>query len=241
MLKKMRKTLFILIPFVVTNVGHYIHYAGVLSLFLAQVPESKARENLNFLNEWSRLLHFENRNREVVSNEFYLAEGRDVKSEKDAFLEALNSKEGAQLACNFPARYKLFQKYFPNTRKINLNNCLELNKFLSTLSGSKISFGLASEYFKAPSSSFGHLMLVIHEDSKPNLYSSVIHYAAKTNPKDGFFSYSMKGLTGGYYGYYLKTNLFDKLNEYSKIEQRFVHYYTLDLSAEKLEFLKFVL
>lgn len=207
-------------------------------IFFTLNPEIRAQVNKSFLNEWTKLLHFEDGQKQVVSTEFYISKTHQPLDEYNQFIEILKTDKAKDLICNFPARYLLIKKHFPSILKINLRKCQILNDFLRNIKGDKVSLGLASEYFKAPSSAFGHLMLVIHENSKPSVSSSVIHYAAKTNPTDGFLSYTMKGLTGAYYGYYLKTNLFDKLNEYSKIEQRFIHFYELNLTSDQLLFLK---
>lgn len=234
----MRRILFILVPFQKVFVEYYTHFIGILLIFFTFNSETSAKVNKSFMNEWKKLLHFEDGQKQVVSTEFYISKAHQPQDEFNQFIRILKTDKAKELVCNFPARYKLIQKHFPSILKINLRECQSLNDFLRNIKGDKISLGLASEYFKAPSSAFGHLMLVIHENSKPSVSSSVIHYAAKTNPTDGFLSYTMKGLTGAYYGYYLKTNLFDKLNEYSKIEQRFIHYYELNLDPDQLHFLK---
>lgn len=196
---------------------------------------------MSFDQEWLNLLHYESDGTpEVKNTEFYLSNSQRPGDESNEFLRLYNLEERAssKVHCYFPARYYLLEKYGKIRRKGGFQGCTELNKFLKETPGDHVSLAITSEYLNAPSSAFGHLMLVIHENKIPSLTDSVVHYSAETKREDGLFAYALKGLTGSYPGYYFKEKLFSKIHEYGHVEQRYLFYAKLDLTAEQIYFLK---
>ncbi len=61
----------------------------------------------------------------------------------------------------------------------------------------------ASGYVNSPASMFGHTFLRIDSSLENSpLLSFAVNYAALTDPKDGGIAFTVKGMLGGYKGYY---------------------------------------
>lgn len=193
------------------------------------------------LNGWRKIFHsFKDSTTTPINREFF-AYSKDIKKERDFFIETLlrNNSLSKELACNFPSRYTYLYEKIKDIPKINLETCRNLEDFLKNIPGKKISIAMTSEYLNAPSSAFGHIMLVIHQKEEIKLHDKVIHYAAKTSPTDNSLLYSAKGISGGYPGFYIIEPLFQKLYEYSNIEQRYIFHERIKLSDKEVLFLKY--
>jgi hypothetical protein len=195
---------------------------------------------LENFREWKSILHFSSDNlKEVVTQDFYLTNGQNLLVEVQEFKEILSSEDGKYLACAFPARYNLLSKTFKDTRQINLNECKELQDFISGFKKKNLSLIMTSELMNAPASAFGHVLLVLHNEKQPEMDSDVIHFSAITGEDDGFFRYAKKGLTGDYFGYYMRNKFFEKYHEYSSVEQRYLFSYELNVTEKQKELLLF--
>ncbi len=181
---------------------------------------------------WKNLLH----NKEIISPDWYLSNEKTPKAEFEQFEKELRSSSGGRLVCEFPARFYYFKEILKQETLHNLNNCSELNEFYQQFNKNRISLALTSEYYNAPSSAFGHIMLVFHNDSTPELDSIAVHFSALTR-QDDFIHYSANGLSGNYYGYFFQEPFFKKYNEYSNIEQRYLFIHELKLTDIERKFL----
>tara|TARA_R110000868_G_scaffold20678_5_gene87139 strand:+ start:5133 stop:6839 length:1707 start_codon:yes stop_codon:yes gene_type:complete len=180
---------------------------------------------------------------QVSNSEYFLGNSNSIIDEYNVFKTTFNTNEtlNKEYACAFPARFSLYKEMNPNIANIHLEECLELNSFLDALPGNKISIGLASEHLSSPSSSFGHLMLILHNQDELKLDDLVIHFAAKTDKRDGFLSYAFKGLTGGYPSYFIIEPFYNKLHEYVDKEQRTLYVNEITISPKELKLLKYML
>lgn len=142
---------------------------------------------------------------------------------------SVSEKEIADYSCEYPARAYLQAKDSGTLH--NLDNCSALNDFITTFEKKYVSLVLTSEYYNAPSSAFGHIMLLLHNEVNPELNSTVIHFSAMTR-QDDFLHYTANGLSGKYYGHFFQEPFFKKLNEYSNIEQRYLFIHTLSMTPD---------
>lgn len=182
--------------------------------------------------EWKNLLHFDNAENEIMSPQWYLSQEKTAKSEYEIFLNAFNSDQPQSIFCEFPARFLYLKNSFAFKNLHNLDKCDDLNQFFKSFDKQNISVAITSEYYNAPSSAFGHIMFVLHNQLTPELDSKVIHFSALTR-NDDFLHYSMNGLTGNYSGYFFQEPFFKKYNEYSKIEQRYIFIHPLKLTENQ--------
>jgi hypothetical protein len=192
--------------------------------------------NLYSDEKWNKLLHHYDGENQIVSSEFYLTNNINStpKEELKETLKLLNSKFGKKIACNFPARYNYLKSNNYDIQDFDLLKCDKLNDFIQNFNKDKVSLVFTSEYTNNPSSAFGHTMLLFSDDNKSLNIGDAVHFVAKTNNKDGFFSYAKKGLNGSYNGYFLREPFFKKIYEYNTLEQRYMYIYTLDFSKKQI-------
>ena len=187
---------------------------------------------------WNKIIFFSDNKPKVVSSKFYLSHEKKLtaKKELDATIKLLKSKKyGYTTACNYPLRYTFIKSQNIDIPTYNLKSCSELQKFTQNFKNSELYLAFSSEYISVPSSAFGHVMLLFKDKTKPIEIANVIHFAATTQKKDGFFKYNYKGLTGGYEGHYALSYLFKKLYEYNTKEQRNIYLYRLNFSDKQIK------
>ena len=85
-----------------------------------------------------------------------------------------------------------------------------------------------------PSSMFGHTLFRIDRADNPSaLTAYALHFAATTSGDNGFV-YVIKGLTGGYPGYFSVMPYYEKVKSYNDIEDRDIWEYRLNLTPEEI-------
>ncbi len=185
---------------------------------------------------WDRLMHAEHGISRVQSPEFFITHnGRvNLELERQEFIKILRSAEGQALACQFPARYKWLARQTENIPAFDLNRCTDLQTFTKGFQQKHFYIAYVSEYLDAPASAFGHLILVFHDGQMPMDLADTVHFAATTN-REGTLQYAAKGLTGGFEGYFIREPFFTKKKDYLLFEQRAIHLYKIELSADELE------
>lgn len=185
---------------------------------------------------WDRLMHAENGVSRVQSGEFFITHnGRvNLEFERQEFIKILRTADGQTLACQFPARYKWLARQTENIPTFDLTRCTDLQAFTKGFQQKHFYIAYVSEYLDAPASAFGHLMLVFHDGQMPIDLADTIHFAATTN-REGALQYAAKGLTGGFEGYFIREPFFNKKKDYLLFEQRAIHLYKIEFSADALE------
>ena len=184
---------------------------------------------------WKKLLHFEGAHSRVTADEFFLSiNGKNnATAELIETIRLLDSKDGFEIACNFPARYRWIRSTKKGVADFDLNRCVELQNFLKSFQKETLSIVFVSEFIDVPASAFGHIMLVFKNSNSPLPLADTIHFAAVTEHED-FLKYAYRGLTGGYDGFFIRQPLFEKQYEYNITEQRALHFYKLNFSEEEI-------
>jgi len=188
--------------------------------------------------QWNKIIHFSNNQPNIISSNFYLSSAKPLtaKQELNATIALLQSKNnGYVTACNYPLRYTFLKSQNLNIPTYNLQHCKQLNKFFDEFKDNSVYLAYSSEYISVPSSAFGHIMVLLKNKNAPIEVAKIVHFAAVTDKKDGFFQYNYKGLTGGYKSYYILDSFFKKIYEYNTKEQRNIYLYKLDFSKQQLE------
>lgn len=158
---------------------------------------------------------------------------KEIESAKNVLMSNLST----QYKCKFPARF-LFLKNNFSTIKGDLTSCAKFQSFRRRINSDYVSILFASEYLNAPSSAFGHTMLLFHKNEKISPFDDVIHFSASPVKNDFFLKYIYKGLTGGYSsGFYIDSS-FRKIHEYLVNEQRRIYQYELHLNNDQRQFLE---
>lgn len=182
---------------------------------------------------WSSLFHASKTKSDVLSDEYFFNESKNLKKEYFEFSEALKKPEGFSIACNYPSRYT-YLRQTSDVPSFDLTKCEGLNNFIKSFASDKVSLVFSTEHFKSPASSFGHVMLLFERNDGLFDISQVVHFAAIHRGKDSFIKYVSKGISGGYEGYYFREPFFIKLNEYNEVEQRYLYIYSLNFSKAEI-------
>ncbi len=175
---------------------------------------------------------------EVDSTDFFLSrEGKTSPlKELEATVAALQSQP--ELQCRFPARAQWLhrQGLLPNLA-IDNDHCPELQRWLAKFNASSVSLIFPAAYLNSPSSMFGHLFLRINPKKRDDgnlLLAQTINFAATVNHDDPELVYALRGLFGGYPGTVTVLPYYEKVKEYSELENRDIWEYQLNLNPEEI-------
>ncbi len=218
--------------------------------YLAELQQRAAEGRLAERREWRVLLHYR-RNAlgdGVISDaddpRFFLAsEGKtDPAAELAATLAAFFSTApvGAQLQsaqCAFVARYTWLRQVLGfDPARMSVHACEDYTRWKAELDAEAATFVFTSAYLNNPASLFGHTLLRLdrrRESTSTPLLAYAVSYAADDRGATGLM-YGIKGMTGGFAGYF-ELQTYDQLvRNYSDIENRDIWEYRLNLDAEQL-------
>lgn len=212
----------------------------------AYLDELKGRANSLALHEdhyWRILLHVRPGiagTRSLVDDpRFFLSPSgkTDPAMELSATLDGLFDNTAAPpYFCRFPARYAWLARSLEidPTRIPRPPPCPEVDNILRIIDGQSVAMVFASGYVNSPASMFGHTFLRIDSRLKSPLLSFAVNYAARTNPSDGGIAFTAKGMFGGYQGFYSVMPYYDKVREYSNIDQRDLWEYSLNMTPDEV-------
>lgn len=208
------------------------------------IPADKLHE-LAHSPVWHLLLRYEPAHTpsgvrsEARSAHYFLAsDGREnPEAELIALTTALQSSvNGDQhAACRFPARALWLHEQTglgtPST------NCPAYDEWRGLVNPQQATLVFASDYLNNPSSMFGHTFLRLDapgqtEDTR--LLAYAVNYAAQADAKNPFV-FAIKGLSGGYPGVFSLMPYYEKVKEYSDMENRDLWEYQLDLDPDEVK------
>lgn len=208
--------------------------AGDFSRLLRQAQERKFHEQ----HYWQVLLHYQQVPRGLVSPvddpDFFLASGgkTDPAAELEATIQALfGGDEQSQSAarCRFPARYEWLSQELAVAADLSFADCPDLSLTLERVAPRGATLVFPGSYPNSPASMFGHTLLNFSGPRESKLLAHAANYSAFTDESNGFV-YAVKGLTGGYRGYFSLLPYYEKLKEYSGLERRDIWEYPLNLT-----------
>ncbi|MCP3913920.1 MAG: DUF4105 domain-containing protein, partial [bacterium] len=195
---------------------------------------------------WHKLVHYQRRNlgprrSSAASPGFLLAERgrRDPAAELEATLRAffephVPGTEHPQ--CRFIARRAwLDGRLHLDPSRLPRPPCPEFDEWYRTIDADRVTLVFASAYLNNPASMYGHTLLRIDQPggaSADQLVSYAINHAATTDERNGIV-FAARGIFGGYLGHFSLLPYYDKVNEYSDLENRDLWEYELALTREE--------
>ena len=230
-------------------------YLKHLLLILFLLPTFARAESLDsFLEplenhpEWHALLHFKPHGishvlrSEVDDDDFFLAENgaTDAKAELHATVKAFLNKTkmtDQSAACRFPARYHWIKTQIEEQLQLPNYQCKKFESWFAGFNAQSLTLIYPASYLNSPSSMFGHTLIRVNPNNaatSSSLLAYSINYAANADPTDNELVFSWKGLTGGYPGGLSVLRYYEKVNEYSSIENRDICEYDLNLTQEEV-------
>lgn len=236
----------------------YKHFVAVMCLLMLCLFSTAhaSPPNLNQLSlqhisastTWHRLLHYEPDSNasgyrsQVDDNVFFLAEegrsspAQELQTTLNAFYLTVENADQHAI-CRYPARWQFLQQALSlSGTPLSTKDCPELNQWLNTLKPHSVSLVFASSYLNSPSSMFGHTFLRIDPedvDAGSKWLSYAVNFGAELNSEDNSILYAYKGLFGGYPGFFSVILYYEKIKEYSRIENRDLWEYNLNLNPEE--------
>lgn len=135
--------------------------------------------------------------------------------------------------CLYPYRFKyLSQRTGLRFLKVE---CPALEEWKNKLKTEKVTIVYASQFVSNPASVMGHTFLKFSDSSVTDFLDITVGYAANVDDKDNAFRYAYKGLTGKYNGRIFDNPYYEKVHEYSNMEQRDIWEYDLNLSIDQID------
>lgn len=157
----------------------------------------------------------------------------ELKASIDLFQKELPSGN-SHPQCLFPARYQTLRKSFTLAAPVY---CENLHDWKSTYKVSTVSLFYAGPYMSSPSSVFGHSFLLLGSTELEEYSQITFNYAADIPEGTGAFDYAYKGLTGGFPGVISILPYYQRLYQYTDMENRDLWEYRLNLNAAQVDLL----
>lgn len=212
---------------------------GLLMLGLSNIATAKALDSKT-LKQWERLLHLNERGQKtVIEKHFYLTNSKqpinslnEYQANLEAMLETAN-QDSQHAQCQFPARFRFIKKQHPNYQfpKVECNNYSE---WLKTNGADSISLVFASSYLGNPASMYGHILFKLNNNNGQSyLLDQSVNYGALTPDDENMLVYIVKGIFGGYSGYFTEAEFYNNNRLYGNVELRDLTEYELKLTEDE--------
>ncbi len=204
-----------------------------LLIFLSSLATSIASEDL-FRTQWIRSLHKDNQKNKAF---WFTGSGDDPDLELKATISAFNAKENFDsnnhAQCLYPGRRMLIERHL-GTKLFPHSKCPDYDQWIHRLNPQGVSVVFAGNYPDNPGSLFGHTFLKFNTAGAAgsNLLDYALNFSADVRDEIGFL-YALKGLSGGYFGWFSLDPYFMKVNEYNEGEGRDIWEYETTLGPEE--------
>ena len=217
--------------------------------YLVELINRGAQAKLASEREWHLLLHyrenlFGGHTSEQDDPGFFMSpDGKtDPQAELDATLKQFfsselvgRSKQPAQ--CAFIARYHWLRErlQFDDSRLPKMA-CERFDRWFNDFDAQSITLIFPSAYLNNPASMFGHTFLRIDQKGQTEqtrLLAYTINYAAYV-PPDAGIAYPIRGIFGGFSGYFSTYPYYLKVQEYRDFENRDIWEYRLSFTEHQV-------
>ena len=220
--------------------------------YLADLTRRATEAKLSEERFWRLLLHYRANawgeyTSEVDAPGFFLAPNgkTDPQAELEAtlaqfFSEELVGRSRQPAQCAFIARYRwLKEKLAFDGHRLPSVVCQRFHSWFAELNPQSVTLIFASAFMNNPASMFGHTFLRVDQKGQTKqtrILAYTIHYAADVPPNVGV-EYAIKGIFGGYKGYFSTIPYYIKVQEYRDIENRDIWEYKLNLNDEQIRWM----
>lgn len=170
----------------------------------------------------------------IDSESFFLAkDGKyNPEAELNASIKVLKQKA---LACKYPARYSWLNSKGCLSEQFL---CSNFTDWRDTINAKGITLIFPASFINNPASAFGHTLIRLDESDSPSsaLYSYSVNFSARTYGEPGII-YAIKGVFGGYQGYFSIAPYYKLVKKYSDLEKRDIWEYKLNFTQTEIDFL----
>ncbi len=224
--------------------------SSVEESYLAQLIEQAQQQKLADEREWHLLLHyraglFGGYESEQDDPGFFLSPNgkTDPHAELEStlaqfFSTALVGRSQQPAQCAFIARYQWLKGRlnFDATRLPPLA-CDRFTRWYEEFQAESITLIFPSAFLNNPASMFGHTLLRVDQKGQTEqtrILAYTINYAAEV-PPDAGIAYPIRGIFGGYRGYFSTIPYYLKVQAYRDIENRDIWEYRLNFTGAQLQ------
>ncbi|RYZ72518.1 MAG: DUF4105 domain-containing protein, partial [Proteobacteria bacterium] len=217
------------------------------------IADETLRE-LALSDEWLKLVHYKrNTIGQLISeadgkNFFLSSNGKtdpelELKATLAAFSDPRKRKlEGVPMElsaqCQFPARWDFLNRKIQLSQSLKREFCADFETYKKTLSAKSVHVVFSAYHIYNPSSAYGHSFLRISKSKhgssvdSNDLLDTGLSYSASSGASNPL-AYVIKGLSGGFKGYFTTLPYFYKVREYNDFESRDLWEYELNLSDDE--------
>jgi hypothetical protein len=204
-----------------------------------QIQQEANSRELSKADKWAALLHMNGQEPQLRGPDFLLSQPNfSAENELQATIAYLYGSDSMTAVCRFPARYAWLRSELA-TPALPLDQCEELQEFLSKAPAQKISLVFASENLSQPSSMMGHLFLAIagqNSDGYPAEHAISFFTEVDTLNLPKLLYNSM--ITGKM-GYFMLNPYHAEADYYLKKEQRTLWRYELNINKTDLQLIQY--
>lgn len=137
--------------------------------------------------------------------------------------------------CRFAARFEWLRGELPiDGPYLPERPCPGLEEFKRSVAPRSAVLVFPVSHMNSPASMFGHTLLRIDSDTESPLYSWAVNYSARTGETSGVL-FAFRGIFGYYEGFFGVLPYYEKIKEYSSLENRDIWEYGLELSTDEVE------
>lgn len=201
--------------------------------------------------QWRALLHYDSlitavspRSRALPSGFFLSDVGfSDPRKELEATIQGIFAEQSLgdeHVQCRFPARTSWITKTLALRREqLPQVVCGRFERWYSAINPESVTLIFPTSFLNNPASAFGHTFLRFDQrgvSDNARLLDYAADFAASTEGATGIV-YAVKGVIGGFNGYYSIAPFAKKVEKYSDFENRDIWEYRLQLSDEEVRLL----
>lgn len=218
--------------------------------YLVELIDKGLHARLASEREWHLLLHYRKNLLGGYTSEqddpgfFMSSDGKtNPQAELDAtlkqfFSEKLVGRSNQPAQCAFIARYHWLRErlQFDDSRLPKLA-CERFDRWFNDFDAHSITLIFPSAFLNNPASMFGHTFLRIDQKGQTEqtrILANTINYAAYV-PPDAGIAYPIRGIFGGYSGYFSTYPYYLKVQEYRDIENRDIWEYRLNFTEHQVK------
>lgn len=231
-------------PFILSHAQQPDH-----ETYLQDLIAQAQQQHLSDQREWHLLLHyrkglFGGHESEQDDPGFFLSPNgkTDPAAELNAtlakfFSDELVGRSRQPAQCAFIARYHWLKEQlkFDPTRLPPLS-CERFDRWYEDFEADSVSLIFPSAFLNNPASMFGHTLFRVDQKGQTEqtrILAYTVNYAADV-PPDAGLAYPVRGIFGGYKGYFSTIPYYLKVQEYRDIENRDIWEYRLNLTENQL-------
>jgi hypothetical protein len=217
--------------------------------YLVELIDKGLQTRLASEREWHLLLHYRKNLLGGYTSEqddpgfFMSPDGKtDPQAELDAtlrqfFSEELVGRSKQPAQCAFIARYHWLRErlQFDDSR-LPKRACERFDRWFNDFEAHSITLIFPSAFLNNPASMFGHTFLRIDQrgqTEQTRILANTVNYAAYV-PPDAGLAYPIRGIFGGYSGYFSTYPYYLKVQEYRDIENRDIWEYRLNFTEQQV-------